>query len=215
MTDAALFATLRTLKRRWTRNDRATLTQAEVNQINEVLRPTPAPSKPSILPASTGGRATLAGIVGAVAAGSLFLTVPEDEGTRHKAYRDIAGIWTICQGDTKNVRPGMVETEAGCRQRLESQLIAHAAPVMACTPRLKEEGRDWQRAAAVSLAYNIGVRAYCRSSVDRQFDAGNWRAGCDAFLAWSKARVGGQLRVVRGLYLRRQRERVVCLRGVS
>lgn len=162
-------------------------------------------STPGIRPAGP-----LAAIVGAVAATSLFASIPEDEGKSLAAYRDIVGVLTICYGDTKNVRPGMVETEAGCHRRLEAQLIAHAKPVMACSKRLAEPGRDWQRAAAVSLAYNIGVRAYCRSTVDRRFDAGDWRGGCDAFLMWNKA--GG--RAVRGLTLRRQRERQICLKGL-
>lgn len=159
-------------------------------------------------PQKSGG---LLAIVGAVAVGVLYVSIPEDEGTRYTAYRDIVGVWTICQGDTANVAPGMVETPEGCSKRLERQLIAHAGPVMACTPRLREPGRDYQRAAAVSLAYNVGTAAYCRSSVDRQFDAGNWRAGCDALLLWNKA--GGK--VVRGLTLRRQRERAICLKGLA
>lgn len=162
-----------------------------------------------------GAKGPLAAIVGAVAATSLFATIPKDEGYKLAAYRDIAGIPTICFGDTKSVRMGMKETPEGCMRRLEAQLVAHAAPVMKCSPRLNEPGRDWQRAAAVSLAYNIGVRAYCNSSVDRAFDAGNWRAGCDAFLKWNKARVNGQLRPVRGLTLRREREREICLKGLS
>lgn len=153
----------------------------------------------------------LAAIVGVIAAAGLFVTIPEDEGTRYTAYRDIVGVWTICQGDTKNVAPGMVETKEGCQRRLEQQLIAHAAPVMKCTPRLAEEGRDYQRWAAVSLAYNIGAGAYCRSTVDRRFDAGDWKGGCDAILMWNKA--GG--RVIRGLKLRREREREICLRGLT
>lgn len=167
-------------------------------------------------PLSTGQKATgLAAIIGTVAAGVLYVSIPEDEGTELKAYRDIAGYWTICNGDTANVRPGQVATREECRERLERQLIAHAAPVMRCTPRLAEEGRDYQRAAAVSLAYNVGVANYCRSSVDRNFDAGNWRAGCDSLLAWNKARVNGRIREVRGLTLRRQRERAICLRGLT
>jgi len=156
------------------------------------------------------GKGALVALLGGIAATGLLVTIPEDEGTRYKAYRDIVGVWTICQGDTKNVAPGMIETKEGCQKRLEQQLLAHAKPVMACTPRLREEGRDYQRWAAVSLAYNIGTGAYCRSSIDRHFDAGNWRAGCDAFLKWNKA--GGK--VVRGLTLRRQREREICLRGL-
>lgn len=161
-------------------------------------------------PDAPNGKGALVALLGVTAAAGLFMTIPEDEGTRYTAYRDVVGIWTICQGDTKNVAPGMVETKEGCQRRLEQQLLAHAKPVMACTPRLREEGRDYQRWAAVSLAYNIGTGAYCRSSVDRNFDAGNWRAGCDAFLKWRFA--GG--REIRGLTLRRQRERAICLKGL-
>lgn len=152
----------------------------------------------------------LVALLGVIAAGGLYMTIPEDEGTRYRAYKDIVDVWTICQGDTKNVAPGMVETKEGCQKRLESQLIAHAKPVMACTPRLAEEGRDYQRWAAVSLAYNIGTGAYCRSSIDRNFDAGQWRAGCDAIMKYRFA--GG--REVKGLTKRRERERAICLRGL-
>lgn len=171
--------------------------------------------KPMDMPRKGPGKGTLAALLGTIAAAGLYVSIPADEGTSLRAYKDIAGIWTICEGDTKNVRPGMVETQAGCRSRLERQLLAHAVPVMQCTPRLAEPGRDYQRWAAVSLAYNIGTTAYCNSTVDRRFDAGNWQGGCDAMLAWDKARVNGQLVSVRGLSLRRQREREICLRGVS
>lgn len=156
----------------------------------------------------------LTALIGTIAAGILYVTIPADEGTEFKAYRDVAGIWTICQGDTANVRPGMVETPEGCRARLERQLIAHAKPVMACVPQLGGDGRDYQRAASVSLAYNIGVNAFCNSTAAKRFRAGNWRGGCDAFLSWDKARVKGVLRPVKGLTLRRQREREICLRGL-
>jgi lysozyme len=213
MSDEALFAVLRRWKRRWTNNG---LTTAEVKEVNAALRQ-PAPTienfKPSEVISSKKG--PLVAIVGTLAATSLFASVPKEEGLEYKAYRDIAGIWTVCAGDTNDVHPGLIETPEGCRQRLERQLVAHAKPVMACTPALSEPGRDWQRAAAVSLAYNIGVGAWCKSTADRRFDSGDWRGGCDAFLSWSKARVGGQLRVVKGLLSRRQREREVCLRNVT
>lgn len=124
------------------------------------------------------------------------------------AYLDVVKIPTICDGDTKGVRMGMRETEAGCRDRLERQLVAHAAPVLRCVPGLK--GRDNQLVASVSLAYNIGTAGFCRSTAARRFNAGDWRGGCDAFLMWRFA--GG--REVRGLTLRRQRERALCLKGL-
>jgi lysozyme len=210
------FDYLRRKKREWSKNPRATLTQTEVNEANEALGSPSAPSKPSVASSTLGSKVgPLAAIVGSLAASSLLLTVPKEEGTSYKAYKDIAGIWTVCQGDTKNVYPSLIETPEGCRVRLERQLVIHAKGVMACTPRLSEEGREWQRAAAVSLAYNIGVGGYCKSSVDRYFDTGNWKRGCDNFLSWNKARVNGVLRPVKGLTERRKRERDICLKGLS
>lgn len=175
-------------------------------------------------------KSALVALVGAGAAAMLATMIPHDESgrmveasvtrdgaleVRHvsgpqylRAYLDIVNVPTICDGDTKGVRMGMVETEAGCRDRLERQLIAHAAPVLKCVPGLK--GRDNQLVASVSLAYNIGTAGFCRSTVARRFNAGNWRGGCDAMLMWNKA--GG--REVRGLTLRRERERALCLRGL-
>jgi lysozyme len=127
-------------------------------------------------------------------------------GPRHlKAYRDIVGVWTACDG-IAYVEAGATFTPEQCDAMLEAALVKHAAGVLKCTPRLKEPGRDYQRAAAVSLAYNVGVGAYCRSTVDRLFDAGEWRGGCRAFAMWNKA--GG--RVVQGLVNRRARERETC-----
>jgi lysozyme len=213
--DEGFFNYLRKKKRDWSGKRQAKLTQAEVNEANAVLRPVEAPELVPVSPPLGSRAGPLAAIVGALAATSLFATVPEHEGTRYKAYKDIAGVWTVCQGDTNDVRPGLIETPEGCRQRLERQLVIHAKGVMACTPRLSEEGRDWQRAAATSLAYNIGVGAYCRSSIDKYFDTAQWKRGCDNFLAWNKARVNGVLRPVGGLTRRRIDERNLCLKGLS
>lgn len=165
------------------------------------------PAAPAKSKSKTG---KLALLLGPLAAAGLLVSLPEDEGTRNHAYRDIVGVWTICTGDTKNVRPGQVATDAECQDRLERQLVAHAEPVMNCVPTLKEAGRDYQRWAAVSLAYNIGTGGLCRSSVARLFNARQWRAGCDAILKWNRARG----REIRGLTLRRQRERAICLKGL-
>jgi len=218
VSNTSVFDFFRKKKRYWTSNPAVGLTQGEVNELNALLSPTEAPPEPLPVKPDDGLASKvgpLAGIVGALAATSLFVSIPEDEGTRYRAYRDIAGITTICQGDTNNVKMGLIETPEGCRVRLERQLVIHAKGVMACTPRLMEGGRDYQRAAAVSLAYNIGVGAYCHSSVDRRFDVGDWVGGCNSFLAWNKARVNGVLRPVTGLVNRRNKERAICFRGLT
>lgn len=226
MSAAGFFAAARAYKRELTGKLSDPLTQGDVEALNAATvgrwggsGPPPTPPKSPTTPRPSDGlqglKGPLVALVGTLAATSLLATVPKEEGTEFAAYRDIAGIVTICNGDTKNVHMGMVETQDGCQRRLEAQLVAHAKPTMACTPRLGEPGRDWQRAAAVSLAYNIGVGAYCRSTADKRFDVGDWRGGCDAFLSWSKAKVNGQLRTVQGLLSRRQRERAICLRNIT
>ena len=139
-----------------------------------------------------------------------------------KVYLDIVDVPTACDGLTRDpqgrpLKIGQSFTEAQCATMLEQTLIAHAERVMACSPGLTiardfatERKRQGPRFAAVSLGYNVGTGAYCGSTARRMFNAGNYPAGCDALLRWNKA--GG--RVVRGLQLRRERERNVCLKGL-
>lgn len=148
----------------------------------------------------------LTAVIGTAAAAVLVPTVQQWEGREHRPYRDIVGIWTVCDGDTKDVVPGDVQTDEECDARLERQLVAHARPVLQCVPGLKE--RPNALAASVSLAYNIGPSAFCRSRAARHFRAGDIRAGCEAFLSWRFA--GGH--EVRGLLNRRKAERAICLR---
>jgi len=174
---------------------------------------------------------TLAGVLGsAAAAAALFTSIPSDESGRKvavtiapsgaatirhvsgpqflRAYLDAVKVPTACDGITRGVRMGQAYTEAQCTAKLEEELIAHASAVVACVPALY--GRPNQAAASVSLAYNIGAAGFCRSTAARRFNAGQWAAGCDAFLMWNKA--GG--RVLGGLVSRRKRERALCLTGI-
>ncbi len=152
----------------------------------------------------------LAAIIGAAAAAVLVPTVQQWEGTRYTPYRDVAGIWTVCTGDTNNVSPGRRYSRAECEQRLERQLIAHARPVMRCVPILRHHPNAL--AASSSLAYNIGVAGFCRSTIAKRFNRGDMVGACNGFLAWNKARVRGRLVAVRGLTNRRRAERMICRR---
>lgn len=195
--------------------------------------PPPAPSRLR--------KGTLAALVGIATAAMLFRAVPAEESGRKvevgfqvdgtatvqhvsgpqylKAYLDLAGIPTACDGLTKGVRMGQTYTEAQCAAMLETALVEHAAGVMRCTPGLSTTipRRDNVRFAAISMAYNIGVGAWCGSTARKLVDAGKIGPACDAFLRWDKARLhrGDALRPVRGLTLRRQRERAACLKDAA
>lgn len=143
---------------------------------------------------------------GALAA-AMALAVPlvaKWEGKRNDPYFDLVGKMTVCFGET-NV-PMRRYTDAECTAMLQKSLAGtYATQVVRCTPILVD--RPYNLAAATSLAYNIGTAAYCRSTVAKRFNAGDFVGACNGFLSWSYA--GGKQ--IPGLLNRRRDERRLCL----
>ena len=151
---------------------------------------------------------TIVGLVGVACASILYVVIPKFEGTKYVGYRDIVGIPTKCMGDTNDVIVEKRYSTKECEQSLQTQLIAHAEPVLKCTPNLK--GHNYQLAAAVSFAYNIGGAAYCKSTTAKRFNANDFKGGCDAMMSWVYA--GGNK--IQGLVNRRAQERELCKTGL-
>jgi lysozyme len=150
----------------------------------------------------------LAAVVGAVAAAALLAFTPAQEGRVLKTYRDIGGVLTYCDGATEHAQAGKTYTPAECDAQTDRDLERHAEGIAPCLPW--QRLTDGQKVAFVDAAYNIGVTAFCSSSMARKTSAGDDRGGCDALLLWNK--VGGK--EVAGLTRRRQRERAMCLQGL-
>lgn len=152
------------------------------------------------------GKKKLAAVVGTAAVAGLIAVVGMFEGKSNDPYLDIVNVPTVCFGETR------VEmrryTDAECDDMLAKGLADFAGPVLRRNPEL--HGHDAQVLAAVSFAYNVGSAAYARSTVARRFSEGRWRSACDALLSWRFA--GGK--EVRGLRLRREKERQICLRDL-
>lgn len=129
------------------------------------------------------------------------------EGYSATAYPDIIGVPTICYGETKGVHLGDKATRAQCDEKLSSRLVEFNEGVSSC---INVDLPDSRRVAFVSLAYNIGTAAFCKSTVVRKINAGDVAGSCDAILMWNKA--GGSVR--NGLTQRRKKEREMCLQGV-
>ncbi len=125
------------------------------------------------------------------------------EGRSLEAYYDTIAdppVWTICDGDTDNVVPGMIETPQGCNRRLAVKLVRdYRAPLTKCIPGFGDKPISW-RAMMDSLAWNIGVHAACTSTAARRGIAGDYLGSCRAATWWNKA--GG--RMVIGLVHRRE-----------
>lgn len=145
----------------------------------------------------------LVGVVGAAAAAALLVLVPKNEGTVYKTYRDIGGVLTYCTGATEDAQWGKTYTPAECRAQLDKDLARHAEGVMAC---VRVALTDGQKVAFVDTAYNIGVAAFCGSSMARRANAGDMAGACAALALW--VNVKGQ--PVRGLVSRRALAREYC-----
>jgi lysozyme len=154
-------------------------------------------------------RRGLAAIVGTVAAAVLLAFTPAQEGMVLKTYRDIGGVLTYCDGATEHAQAGKTYTPAECDAQLDRDLQRHAEGIQPCLPW--DRLTDGQKVAFVDVAYNIGVRAFCGSSMARRAKAGDMAGACDALLLWD--RVGGK--EVLGLTRRRQRERDICTKGLK
>jgi lysozyme len=132
------------------------------------------------------------------------------EGLRTVAYLDPVNIPTICFGETRGVKLGDTATERQCEAMLGNRLVEFSVGVDRC---LIVRVADKVYAAFVSLAYNIGVAAFCGSTVLRRANAGQLLAACDAMLMWTKATLAGVRLELPGLVARRQAERELCRQG--
>lgn len=129
------------------------------------------------------------------------------EGLYLKTYKDRLAhdLLTVCYGMTSYDRPvhlGDVYTKEECQQFLADALPRYYAGIAKC---IHVNISEHQKAAAVSLAYNIGVRAVCKSTFVRKLNEGDPKA-CDYILRYSMA----SGRVIQGLINRRRAERRVC-----
>lgn len=152
---------------------------------------------------------TKAGIAGVAALATTIAFVGGWEGLRTQAYRDVVGVWTVCYGETRGVRPGDSYTVAECDAMLARELEGFETSLDACLSR-EEDIPVGAKIAFVSWAYNVGIGAACRSTLVRLANAGDIRGACEQLARWNRA--GG--RVIRGLTNRRMTERELCLRSL-
>lgn len=136
------------------------------------------------------------------------------EGCRLDAYADIVGVWTIGYGLTAGalegvvVSRGMVITQAQADAYLAAVLEKFGESILR---KMTRKPTDNQFGAMLSLAYNIGVGAFIKSTCLKRFNAGDMEGAAEALTWFNKA--GGK--VVRGLVRRREAERDLFLSGVA
>ncbi len=125
------------------------------------------------------------------------------EGCKLTPYKCPAGVWTVGYGSTgPHVKPGHAITEPEAEQLLLHDLSRFEKGVASAASK----ATDNQFAAMVSLAFNIGLANFLRSSVLSNHNEGDRINAAGAFRLWNKARIKGVLTSLPGLSRRRDAE---------
>ena len=106
--------------------------------------------------------------------------VKYNEGYNAKAYKDSAGVWTQCFGETKGVVPGSTKTYEECDKQLRESITAHGVGsdgLSLDTPMVAALG-------ALDMTYNVGVYGFANSKVKRLMAAGDYNGASKAVLDW-------------------------------
>jgi len=128
------------------------------------------------------------------------------EGNVPIPYKDIVGVLTVCRGHTgPDVVVKGVYSPEQCDQLTKKDINIAISGVLKVSPHLL--WHPMQLVAATSLSFNVGTGTYATSSVAREFNLGNFQAGCEALKLYKFA--GGK--ISQGLVNRRQHEYEVCI----
>lgn len=140
-----------------------------------------------------------------VLAASTLVGIAVHEGYRDTAYIPVKGdVPTIGFGTTSGVKPGDRITVDRALIKLLADASRFEQAVKRCAPVPMHQ---YEFAAYVSLTYNIGEGAFCRSTLVKKLNAGDYVGACQQILVWDKFK-GSPLP---GLTKRRQLEFRQCM----
>jgi len=143
---------------------------------------------------------------GAIAIATVFLGGKDGvEGRVYEPYKDVAGVWTVCDGHTgTDIIKGKKYTDRECDRLLMQDL----QPVKKAVDGLvKVQLDEYQRAALYSFTYNVGTSAFSKSTLLKRLNSGDQAGACEEMRRWVYA--GGMK--WKGLQNRRDMERSLCL----
>ncbi|WP_312198796.1 lysozyme [Kosakonia cowanii] len=143
---------------------------------------------------------------GAMLIATLFLGGKDGvEGRKYEAYKDVAGVWTVCDGHTgTDIVRGKTYTDEECDRLLWRDLQPAKRKVDSL---VKVPLSEYQRAALYSFVFNVGSDAFSKSTLLKKLNRGDQEGACEEMRRWVYA--GGMK--WKGLQNRREMERSMCL----
>ena len=138
-----------------------------------------------------------------VASAAVLVSVAVHEGYSSKAYQDVAGVYTVGFGQADGVKKGDTTDPVRALVKLQNSLDEKAKGMVAC---IKVPISQGEYDAYLDFTYNVGVSAFCHSTLNRKLNSGDYDGACKELLKWNTA--GGK--VVQGLVNRRTEEYDKC-----
>lgn len=153
---------------------------------------------------------TAYGLGSALALSGAFLVIPmEGEHKKnglHETYLDVVGVETACYGQTgSHIKLGQKFTDEQCAEMLAEELVKFDKQLNRVF-KVRYQN-DYQHAAMVSFAYNVGIGNVETSTLARLFNQGKYEQACDQLSRWIYAKK----KKFNGLVRRREVEKAWCL----
>lgn len=120
--------------------------------------------------------------------GAITGVIKHNEGLSLPAYRDSAGVPTICYGETKGVKMGQRATLSDCQKQLIESAGEHAKALVG----LPESLPDVVLLGSLDMAYNVGVAGFSGSSAKRYLISKQYKQAGQAVLQWKYITLNGK-----------------------
>lgn len=134
-----------------------------------------------------------------------LISIATWEGFKGEAYIPVEGdVPTIGFGSTEGVRLGDTISVPDALNRLEKDVRVAEDAVRSCVTVPLTQG---EMDAYTSLAFNIGGKAFCGSTLVKKLNSGDYRGACEEIKRWHFA--GGKS--LKGLVDRRAAEYRRCI----
>ena len=112
--------------------------------------------------------------------GAITGVIQHNEGLSLTAYKDSAGIPTICYGETKGVKMGQRASLSDCQKQLIQSAGEHAKALDGLPMQLS----DVALLGALDFTYNVGVAGFSGSKVKADLKRLDYAAAAKSVLAW-------------------------------
>lgn len=112
--------------------------------------------------------------------GAITGVVQHNEGLSLTAYKDSAGIPTICYGETKGVKLGQRASLSDCQKQLIQSAGEHAKALDGLPMQLS----DVALLGALDFTYNVGVAGFSGSKVKADLKRLDYAAAAKSVLTW-------------------------------